>query len=128
MIEIPSDAYALFAEAQAKDLAIRLGFSKVDQTKIAIATSELARNIVAHAQGNGRITINSIAESRVGVEIIAEDKGPGIADVEKALQGRSDTKKGLGMGLGAAKRLMDDFTIETRVGEGTTITVRKWLH
>ncbi len=128
VIEISSDAHALFAVTQAKGLVIRLGFSEGDQTKIAITISELTRNIVDHAQGKGRITIKSIQEPRVGIEIVAEDKGPGITDVEKALQGRSDTKKGLGMGLGAAKRLMDEFTVETRVGEGTTVTVRKWLH
>lgn len=128
-IEVSSDVRALMAAERAKELAKNLGFSEVDQTKIAIATSELARNIVVHAQGKGRIVIKSVTEpSNAGIMMIAEDKGPGIADVEKALQGGSSTKRGLGEGLGGVKRLMDDFRIETKVGEGTVIIAKKWRH
>lgn len=126
-MNVSSNAHALIAAEQAKILAKKLGFSEVDQTKIAIAVSELARNIVAHAQGKGRIVIKPITQpGRVGVLVIAEDKGPGIADVEKALQGGNSTGGSLGEGLGGAKRLMDEFNIETKVGEGTTVTAKKW--
>lgn len=128
-IEVSSDARALVAAGQAKDLAKNMGFSEVDQTKIATATSELARNIVVHAEGKGRIVIQPITEpNRVGIMVIAEDKGHGIADVNKALQGGISTKGGLGEGLGGAKRLMDEFEIETKLGEGTKITAKKWRH
>jgi len=117
-IVISSDAHALVAAEQAKDLAKNIGFSEVNQTKIAIATSELAKNIVIHAEGRGRVVIKPIIEHhKTGIEVIAEDSGPGIADMEKALQGD---------GLSGVKRLMDEFEIETKVGEGTKITVKKW--
>jgi anti-sigma regulatory factor (Ser/Thr protein kinase) len=126
-VDASSDARAISAAEQAKDLAEKLGFSEADQTKIAISTSELAKNIVVHADGAGRILIKPIVEGeRVGIVIIADDSGPGIADVEKALDGGISTKKGLGIGLGGAKRLMDEFNIETEVGRGTKVTIKKW--
>jgi len=128
-IDVSSDVYAIVAVEHAKDLGKVLGFSEVDRIKIAIATVELARNIVVHAGGRGRIVIKPITESsRVGIMVIAEDKGSGIADIAKALEGGSSSKRGLGIGLGGAKRLMDEFKIETKVGEGTTITAKKWRH
>jgi serine/threonine-protein kinase RsbT len=126
-VDVSSDARATTAAEQAKDLAKILGFSEADQSKIAISTSELAKNIVVHAHGAGRITIKPVEEGdRVGIMIIADDNGPGIADVEKALDGGFSTKKGLGIGLGGAKRLMDEFKIETEVGKGTKVTLKKW--
>jgi anti-sigma regulatory factor (Ser/Thr protein kinase) len=126
-MDASSDARAISAAEQAKDLAAKLGFSEADQSKIAISTSELAKNIVVHAHGAGRIIIKPIEEGdRVGVVIIADDSGPGIADVEKALEDGLSTKKGLGIGLGGAKRLMDEFSIETEVGRGTKVTIKKW--
>ena len=128
-IEVSSVVHALMAAEQAKDLAKNLGFSEVDLTKIAIATSELARNIVVHAEGKGRIILKPVTEpSRVGIIVVAEDKGPGIEDIDKALHGGKSAAGGLGEGLGAAKRVMDEFKIETKVGEGTTITAKKWKH
>jgi serine/threonine-protein kinase RsbT len=125
--DVSSDARALTAAEQAKELAEQLGFSESDQSKIAIATSELAKNIVVHAQGNGRIVVKPIMEGgKVGMVVVAEDSGPGILDVEKALENGYSTKKGLGIGLGGAKRLMDEFNIETAVGKGTKVTVKKW--
>jgi len=126
-IEVSSEAGVLTAVEQAKNLAKNLGFSEADQSKIAIATSELARNIIVHAQGKGRIVIKLITEpSKAGIMVIAEDRGPGIAGVEKALQGGTSTRGGLGEGLGGAKRLMDEFKIETKLGEGTRIVAKKW--
>jgi anti-sigma regulatory factor (Ser/Thr protein kinase) len=125
--DVSSDARALTAAQQAKELAEELGFSEADQSKIAIATSELAKNIVVHAKGNGRIVIKPAEEGgKVGLIVIAEDSGPGISDVESALENGYSTKKGLGIGLGGAKRLMDEFSIETKIGKGTKVTVKKW--
>jgi len=126
-IVILSDASALIAAERAKELAKTLGFSECDQTKISIATSELARNIVFHAHRKGTIVISPIKEpDRVGITVMAEDKGPGITDVKEAVEGINGSKKGLGVGLGAVKRLMDEFKIETKVREGTKIIVSKW--
>ncbi len=99
----------------------------MDQSKIAIATLELARNIIVHAMGRGKITITGLTEPRLGILLVAEDKGPGIPDVENALEGIGGSKKGLGFGLGAVKRLMDQFTIETKLGQGTIIVAKKWM-
>ena len=125
--DIPSEVRALTAAEQAKELAEELGFSEVDQSKIAIATSELAQNIVVHAQGNGRLVIKSVTEGgKVGLTVIAEDSGPGIDDIGKALEGGCSTKSGLGIGLAGAKRLMDDLRIDSEPGKGTTVTATKW--
>jgi serine/threonine-protein kinase RsbT len=123
-----SSAFAVsVAVEKVKYMARELGFSECEQTKIAVATSELAMNILLHAQGKGKITIKPLTErDKVGIMITAEDKGLGIADVQKALQGIVTSKKGLGVGLGGAKRLMDEFEIKSKVGEGTTITAKKW--
>lgn len=126
-VTVSNHVNALMAAEQAKDLAKKMGFSDADQAKVAIVTSELARNIMVHAQGKGRIVIKPITEAgKVGVMVMAEDKGPGIADVEKALQEGNSSKTGLGIGLGGAKRLMDEFKVDTRVGEGTIVTAKKW--
>ena len=126
-MQVSNGIQVLIAVEKAKELAEKLGFSEVDQVKIAIATSELARNILLHAGGKGKIIINSLKDpDRVGIIVVAEDKGPGIANVEKALQGINDSKKGLGVGLSGAKRLMDEFNIESKVGKGTTVIAKKW--
>lgn len=125
-LSISSNAHVMIAVEEAKSAAKNLGFSDVDQAKIGIATSELARNIVVHAGGKGRIIINSISKPKVSIKVVAEDEGPGIIDVEKAIRGGYSTRGGLGEGLGAVKRLMDTFNIETKIGEGTKITAEKW--
>lgn len=126
-MQVSNGIQVLIAVEKAKELAEKLGFSEVDQVKIAIATSELASNILLHAGGKGKIIINSLKDpDRVGIIVVAEDKGPGIANVEKALQGINDSKKGLGVGLSGAKRLMDEFNIESKVGKGTTVIAKKW--
>jgi anti-sigma regulatory factor (Ser/Thr protein kinase) len=132
-IEVLTDAHALLAASQAKELARKLGFSEVDQTKVAIVATELARNIVIHARGQGQMTVKSVKEpERVGIMLIAKDRGPGIADLEKAIRGQSGSgggrRGGLGEGLAGAKRLMDNLKIETKVGQGTTIVAEKWKY
>ena len=109
-----------------RDLAVRIGFSLVDQTKLVTAASELARNTVDYG-GGGACRLEQLEEGdRVGLRLTFVDQGPGIADVEQALRDGYTTGTGLGMGLGGARRLVDEFQIDTGAGEGTTITVARW--
>ncbi|SDN38744.1 serine/threonine-protein kinase RsbT [Psychrobacillus sp. OK028] len=108
---------------EAKDV----GFGTVDQARITTAISELARNIYLYA-GKGKIEIRQITEGNLrGLLVIASDKGPGIPDVRKVMEDGYTTSGGLGAGLPGVKRLMDDFKIETVLGEGTTISATKLL-
>ncbi|MFJ8063392.1 anti-sigma regulatory factor [Psychrobacillus sp. NPDC096426] len=104
-----------------------VGFGTVDQARITTAISELARNIYLYA-GKGTIEIKQITEGNLkGLIVIASDKGPGIADVRKVMEDGFTTSGGLGAGLPGVKRLMDDFKIETSLGEGTVISATKWM-
>lgn len=108
---------------EAKDV----GFGTVDQARITTAISELARNIYLYA-GKGKIEIRQVTEGNLrGLLVIASDSGPGIMDVRKVMEDGYTTSGGLGAGLPGVKRLMDDFKIETALGEGTTISASKWL-
>ena len=110
-----------------KDMAREIGFGIVDQTKIATAVSELARNIVIYA-GSGVVNVSAVMKNkRKGIEIICEDRGPGIEDVSLACKDGYSTSKGLGMGLPGSRRLMDEFDLKSEKGKGTIIMVRKWL-
>jgi serine/threonine-protein kinase RsbT len=107
-------------------LAVDAGLSLVDQTKIVTAASELARNTLDHG-GGGRVTIESIADGRRrGVRLIFEDQGPGIADLQLALKDGYTTGGGLGLGLGGARRLTNEFFIESQPGSGTRVTIARW--
>jgi serine/threonine-protein kinase RsbT len=108
------------------EMAQKLGFSLPDATKIAVVISELARNITLYTEG-GTITLIPYTGERKGIKIIAQDKGPGIEDVERVLAGGYTTSKGLGMGISGSKKIMDEFEIQTVVGGGTTIKTTKWL-
>lgn len=105
--------------------AIELGFSLIDQTKLVTAASELARNTLDYG-GGGRLRIETHAGPRRGLRLVFEDDGPGIADIQEALRDGFTSGKGLGLGLGGAKRLADEFAIESTVGAGTRISVVKW--
>jgi len=107
-------------------LAARLGFSSDDQVIVVIAISEVTRNIVRYAR-TGEIILSPIRRGdRRGIVVVARDEGPGIPDIEQALQDGYSTGGGLGLGLSGAKRLMDEFEIVSTVGKGTTIEMRKW--
>lgn len=126
-LAVASDTDVVTARQRARDLARVLGFSTTDQTTIATAVSEIARNIVAYA-GRGQLWLRGVDEGgRKGVVIVAHDEGPGIPDVERALADGYSTSGGLGVGLSGSRRLMDDLDIESGVGVGTTVTMRKWL-
>jgi serine/threonine-protein kinase RsbT len=106
--------------------ATELGFGLVDQTKIVTAASELARNALEHG-GGGSVRLEALNNgSRRGLRLTFEDQGPGIADVELALTDGYTTAKSLGLGLGGAKRLVNEFEINSRVGEGTRVTIVRW--
>ena len=107
--------------------AMSLGFSGSEVTLIAAAISEIARNIVDHAK-QGEMTIGLIAKDHCrGLQIVARDEGPGIADVAKAMKYGYSIRRGIGMGLPGAKWLMDEFDVVSVVGRGTTVTMVKWL-
>jgi serine/threonine-protein kinase RsbT len=116
------------ARQRGRALALELGFNGADVTLIAAAISEVARNIVDHAQCGEILmaSINGQNGGQRGIEIVARDQGPGIRDVAQAMQYGYSTRKGLGVGLPGAKWLMDEFDISSEIGRGTTITMRKW--
>lgn len=115
------------ARGAAREVARELGFSVVDQTRIATAVSEIVRNIVMYA-GSGWIAITEArGGERVGIEIEAEDEGPGIENVELVLRGGYSTSGGFGRGIAGARALMDEFHLESAVGKGTRVVMRKWL-
>ena len=109
-----------------RERAIAIGFSLVDQTKVVTAASELGRNTIQYGGGgHARVTLVE-SGARRGLRLEFIDKGPGIADVSLALTDGYTTGGGLGLGLSGARRLVDEFVIDTAVGQGTTITVTKW--
>lgn len=123
---VRSDLDIVTARSAARDIAKALGFSAVDQARIATAVSELARNIFLYAE-SGKVTSKLVEKSgRKGIEIVCEDQGPGIQDIDQVMQDGYTTSRGMGMGLPGAKRLMDDFEIHSQVGVGTKVVCRKW--
>ena len=107
-------------------LAQRLGFSLVDQTKLVTAASELARNTVKYG-GGGEMHLEEIRDAaRVGLRVTFSDEGPGIPDIAQAMADGWTSGTGLGLGLSGAKRLVNDFDIESRVGHGTRVTITRW--
>jgi serine/threonine-protein kinase RsbT len=126
-IAITRDADIVAARQAGREMATQVGFKGSDLTLIATAISELARNIVVYAK-HGEIVLATLEEGgRTGLSVVARDEGPGIADVEKAMRDGFSTGGSLGLGLPGARRLMDDFEIESRLGVGTTVTMRKWV-
>ena len=126
-LNIESEGDLVMARKAVRDAATALGFGITDVTRVVTAASELTRNIYQYA-GSGVVRWQSLsAEGRVGIELTFEDRGPGIPDLAKAMEPGFTTGKGLGLGLPGAKRLMDEMTIESQVGKGTTVQVRKWL-
>jgi serine/threonine-protein kinase RsbT len=106
--------------------AVELGFSLVEQTKIVTAASELARNMIDYGRG-GEVRIETLDDGiRKGLRLIFEDQGPGIPDIAAALRDGYTTGSGMGLGLGGAKRLSNEFDIRTAPGEGTTVTIVRW--
>jgi serine/threonine-protein kinase RsbT len=125
-VAIATDADLVTARAEGRAMAERLGFPRPDPTLIATAISEVARNIVVHV-GRGEIVLKPFEDAnRYGVVVVARDDGPGIRDVEAAVRDDYSGRGGLGLGLPGARRLMDDFEIESSADSGTTVTMTKW--
>ena len=123
---IRSDADIISARQRGRELAAELGFSKTDVALITTAISELARNILTYA-GSGEIALRPVEDGRGrGLVVVARDEGPGIGDVELALQDGYSTTRSLGIGLPGVRRLMDEFELVSTLGEGTTVTAAKW--
>lgn len=126
-VVINSDQDIVTARQQGRAMASKLGFSGSDLTVIATAVSEVARNIVEFA-GKGEITLASIQLGpKKGLMVVARDEGPGIPNIQLALQDGFSTTASLGLGLPGSRRLMDEFTIVSAVGKGTTVTMKKWM-
>lgn len=109
-----------------RDWAVGLGFSLVDQTKLVTAASELARNTLVYGQGGTMLLEMVINETRRGLRLTFEDRGPGIADIQLALKDGYTTGNGLGLGLSGAKRLSQDFEIDSSPGKGTRVMIARW--
>ena len=125
-IPIGSDLDIVTARQEGRRVAGNVGFSLTDLVLVATAISELARNIVRYAR-KGEIAIRPITNSvHSGIEIIARDGGPGIKDVEEALQVGFSTSAGLGLGLPGVRRLMDEFEIQSKLEHGTIVITKKW--
>jgi len=126
VVSVRSSQDVLNVRQIARLWAVELGFGLVNQTKWVTATSELARNMVNFASG-GEVRLETLeADGRRGLRLTFEDQGPGIPDVELALKDGYSTGGGLGLGLGGARRLVDEFEIVTRVAEGTRVTITSW--
>ncbi len=124
---ISSDFDIVKARQTGRELAAKLGFPPTDLALIATAISELARNIVRYA-GRGEIILSLVEKGeKRGIVVVARDDGPGIPNIELALQDGFSTSGSLGLGLPGCRRLMDEFDINSKNGAGTIITVKKWL-
>ena len=126
-MEIKKENDVAHAVFEAHDLSAAMGFRRTDQFMIATSVSELARNASLHG-GGGLMTLRAITlDGRTGIEVIAEDSGPGIPDLDKALEEGFSTIGTLGLGLPGVKRLMDELIFDDQREQGTRIVVRKWL-
>jgi serine/threonine-protein kinase RsbT len=114
------------ARGAGRDMCRELGLSEINQVKVATAISELARNIFHYAK-TGKITLNRLSTPRPGIEIVAVDFGPGIADLKLVLSGNYRSKTGMGKGLLGARRLVDFFEVETGPEKGTRVVLRKFV-
>ena len=125
-IQIEREIDIIAARQAGRQLAGKLGFSSTDQTLIATAISEVARNIVVYA-ARGEVVLGRVEDAgRIGIEVVARDEGPGIENVDLAMRDGYSTKNSLGLGLPGAKRLMDDFHVASELGVGTVVTMKKW--
>jgi serine/threonine-protein kinase RsbT len=125
-LPVRSDVDLMAVREAARGAAADAGFSLVNQTKLVTAVSELARNAVVHG-GGGEVLVEPVQQGTLrGVRLVVSDRGPGIADINQALTDGHTTGQGLGLGLGGARRLVDEFRIESAPGAGTTVTITMW--
>jgi serine/threonine-protein kinase RsbT len=127
IVPLDRDVDIVAARQKGRELATSLGFTGGDLAVIATAISELARNIIEYAS-KGEIVLSVARQGgRHGIVVVARDEGPGIPDIEQAMQDGFSTGKSLGLGLPGAKRLMDEFKIASEPGKGTVVTMTKWV-
>ena len=125
-VAIRTDADVVTARQEARAMGAGLGFSSTDLTLLATAISEIARNITTYA-GEGEVALRVLNDGdRQGIEVVATDQGPGIADIELAMQDGFTTGSGLGLGLPGTRRLVDEFELRTQPGSGTSVRLVKW--
>ena len=125
-MEIRSADQVVKARQVVRQWAAELAFNLVDQTKLVTAASELARNTLIHG-GGGQLELQVVQNgSRHGLRLVFTDSGPGIAQLELAMRDGYTTGSGLGLGLGGSKRLVNDFEIRSRPGEGTRVCIARW--
>jgi len=125
-LPLRSDEDIVRSRQLVRQWAVELSFSLVEQTKIITAASEIARNTVLHG-GGGVMQVEALTDgARRGLRLIFQDKGPGIPDLDQAMKDGFTTAGGLGLGLGGAKRLSSEFSVESRVGEGTRVVLARW--
>ena len=126
LVHVSSDADVVEAREKGRELSAELGFSSIDLTLIVTAISEVARNILLYAR-EGEIVLRLDADGgQRGITVVARDDGPGIPDIEMAMRDSYSTGNGLGLGLPGARRLMDEFEIESEVSKGTIVVMKKW--
>jgi len=124
-VPVANETDVVTVRRRVREVAGTLGLSLVDQTKVVTAASELARNTLLHG-GGGTMELTTLNGPRLGIRLTFEDKGPGIPDIQLALRDGFTTGSGLGLGLGGAKRLVNEFEVVSRVGEGTKVTIVRW--
>ncbi|HET9039691.1 MAG TPA: anti-sigma regulatory factor [Gemmatimonadales bacterium] len=125
-LEIRNSNDIVRVRQRTREWSVEVGFSLVDQTKMVTAASELARNTLEHG-GGGTARLELLANhGRRGLRLTCQDQGPGISDLEQALRDGYTSRGGLGLGLGGARRLANEFAIESRPGEGTVVTITRW--
>lgn len=124
-VPIVRESDIVTARQKGRALAAELGFSSCDQTLVATAISEIARNIITYAT-QGEISLGAIKNAQRGLSITAVDEGPGIANLDQAMQNGYSSSGSLGLGLPGAKRMMDEFEISSEPGKGTTVRMKKW--
>jgi serine/threonine-protein kinase RsbT len=126
-VPIQREVDIVVARQSGRELAKLSGFSSTEQTLVATAISEVARNIVAYAT-SGEVVLTALDEQgRRGIMVIARDQGPGISNTSLAMQDGYSTAKSLGLGLPGAKRIMDEFDLDSALGKGTVVTMKKWV-
>lgn len=126
LISVTSGGEVVQVRHAVRRWAVELGFSLIEQTKMVTAASELARNMVDYG-GGGALRMESLDDGiRKGLRLIFEDKGPGIPDIQQALRDGFTSGNGMGLGLGGAKRLSNEFSIESTPGQGTRVSITRW--
>ena len=126
LLPVRSESEVVMVRQQVRAWCVELKFSLVDQTKMVTAASELARNTLIHGKG-GTVDLQILEDGeRRGLKLQFEDKGPGIPDINLALKDGYTTGTGMGLGLGGSKRLVHEFGIESRPGEGTRVSITRW--